>query len=217
MSFNITWSTMTVLGEVVKGVWHTLSQLGPLLSSLHKVEGWLYREAGCRPHSLCLASHSGAENIVASPAGRCQKRPWWPELIVVLEGRHEPPISRLASVLVLQCISAKQTATTHTYPSVYQKSKDTESGKSVTLISTKQIYEKKQSLPEAIWILQPDSAWIREICSPPLPITATKWAGSECNPLSTLNHAWISLINPANIYALLIVHYELTCGAHLNS
>lgn len=58
--------------------------------------------------------------------------------------------SRLASVLVLQCISTKQTATTHTYPSFYQKSKDTESGKSVTLISTEEIYEKKQSLPEAI-------------------------------------------------------------------
>jgi len=30
---------------------------------------------------------------------------------------------------------------------------------------------QKRLLPGAIWILQPDSIWIREICSPPLPIT----------------------------------------------
>ena len=48
---------------------------------------------------------------------------------------------------------------------------------------------KNQPLPEAIWILQPDSAWIREICSPPRPITETDETGSGYAPYSTFNHA----------------------------
>lgn len=41
-----------------------------------------------------------------------------------------------------------------------------------------------QNLPEAIWILQPDSSWILEICSPPFPMTMEE--GGEKMPVLNL-------------------------------
>lgn len=82
------------------------------------------------------------------------------------------------------------------HPNFRATSKGTEYGKFCKIFASWFLSNwdlwKKMPLPEAIWILQPDSAWIREICSPPLPITATKWTGSDCVFHSTFNHAWMT-------------------------
>ena len=53
-----------------------------------------------------------------------------------------------------------------------------------------QVRSGSPALSGAIWILAPDSAWRREICSPPLPITKT-WQRRKKTMLDLL---WLSLV-----------------------